>query len=57
MGSVYKDKKGSSCAMCKPHKNGWTPKFKDKERQIRKQLQEEIEEIEEMKTLKLKYKR
>ena len=26
----YKDKKGSSCKMCKPHKNGRTPHMKDK---------------------------
>lgn len=30
MGKVYKDKKGSSCKMCKPHKNGWEPKNKQK---------------------------
>ena len=31
MGKVYKDKKGSSCKMCKPHKNGWSPKRTNKQ--------------------------
>jgi hypothetical protein len=30
MGKVYKDKKSNGCALCKPHKHGWTPKKKPK---------------------------
>jgi hypothetical protein len=32
MGKVYKDKKSNGCALCKPHKHGWAPKKKVKER-------------------------
>jgi len=42
MGKVYKDKKGSSCKMCKPHKAGWAPKQKEKERLKSKVVQKEI---------------
>jgi len=45
MGKVYKDKKGSSCKMCKPHKNGWAPKRKEKERLKEKIVQKEIKEL------------
>ena len=31
-----KNKKGSGCALCKPHKHGWDHAFKNKERAIRK---------------------
>lgn len=31
MGKVYKNKKGSGCKMCKPHKHGWAPKKKVKD--------------------------
>ena len=34
MGKIYKDKKGSSCGLCKPHKNGWTDKKKSKDRAL-----------------------
>ena len=30
-----KDKKSSGCAMCKPHKHGWSSRFKDKEKSKR----------------------
>ena len=36
MGKVYKDKKSSGCALCKPHKHGWEPKKKERDRFIRK---------------------
>ena len=32
MGNVYKDKNSKGCALCKPHKHGWGPKKKVKER-------------------------
>jgi len=32
MGNVYKDEKSKGCALCKPHKHGWAPKKKVKER-------------------------
>ena len=32
MGKVYKDKKSKGCALCKPHKHGWAPKKKVKEK-------------------------
>jgi len=34
MGNVYKDKKSKGCALCKPHKHGWAPKKKVKERAV-----------------------
>ena len=34
MGKVYKSKNGSSCKLCKPHKNGWANKNKAKNRLI-----------------------
>jgi hypothetical protein len=34
MGNVYKDKKSRGCALCKPHKHGWAPNKKVKERAI-----------------------
>lgn len=40
MGKVYKDKKGSSCGLCKPHKKGWTPKHKDKYRLTPDEIEE-----------------
>lgn len=39
VGKVYKHKKGSGCAMCKPHKHGWSPKEKDK---YKRQPDEEV---------------
>lgn len=42
MGNLYRDKKSSGCALCKPHKHGWARKFKSKELVIRKQLEKEI---------------
>ncbi len=32
MGKIYKNKKSKGCALCKPHKHGWAPKKKVKER-------------------------
>jgi hypothetical protein len=37
MGNVYKDKKSKGCALCKPHKHGWAPKKKAKERTAEKE--------------------
>lgn len=42
MGKVYKDKKGSSCKMCKPHKNGWSPKKKVRVRAKENEMKKEI---------------
>jgi len=42
MGSVYKDKKGSSCTMCKPHKNGISKKHKKKHRILKLEHDKEI---------------
>lgn len=42
MGKVYKDKKGSSCKLCKPHKAGWAKKHKRKHRELDKVHNEEI---------------
>ena len=44
MGKVYKDKKSSGCALCKPHKHGWTPKKKDKQAALERAMQKEAEE-------------
>ncbi len=44
MGKVYKDKKGSSCKMCKPHKTGWAPKQKYKEKVQRELSEKEMKE-------------
>lgn len=30
--NAIKHKKGCGCKMCKPHKGGWTHKFKEKDR-------------------------
>lgn len=45
MGKVYKDKKGSSCSMCKPHKNGHSPKHKIKYIDLKKQHDKEVLEF------------
>jgi hypothetical protein len=42
MGKVYKDKKGSSYRMCKPHKNGWDKKNKKKYRLLEKEFVKEL---------------
>jgi hypothetical protein len=42
MGKVYKDKKSSGCALCKPHKHGWAPKKKAKIIAIEKEMDREI---------------
>jgi len=42
MGKVYKNKKGSSCPRCKPHKNGSMPKKKLKVRDKEARMQREI---------------
>lgn len=41
MGSIYKRKR-RSCAMCKPHKMGWEPKRKLREREL---LRVQVEEM------------
>ena len=42
MGKVYKDKKSSGCALCKPHKHGWAPKKKPKERILEKESKRDV---------------
>lgn len=42
MGKVYKDKKGSSCKMCKPHKNGWAKKKKARDRVLEEESMKEV---------------
>ncbi|MBI3376884.1 MAG: hypothetical protein HY035_00575 [Nitrospirae bacterium] len=42
MGKVYKDKKSNGCALCKPHKHGWTPKKKPKVISYEKETDKEI---------------
>ncbi len=44
MGKVYKDKKSSGCALCKPHKHGWAPKKKAKTTAFEKKMEREITE-------------
>ncbi len=38
MGNAYKYKKSKGCALCKPHKHGWAPKKKVKERTAEMEL-------------------
>jgi predicted nucleic acid-binding Zn ribbon protein len=45
MGKVYKNKKGSSCSLCKPHKNGLAPKKKNKVRAKESNMDKEIKEV------------
>lgn len=45
MGAVYKNKKGSSCSLCKPWKNGMAPKKKNKVRAKEKLMIQEIKEF------------
>jgi hypothetical protein len=45
MGSLYRDKKSSGCAMCKPHKHGWAKKFKNAELDKRRIMNREIEGV------------
>ena len=45
MGKVYKDKKSKRCALCKPHKHGWTPKKKVKTIAIEKVMEKEINKV------------
>ena len=35
MGKVYKRKR-HTCALCKPHKMGWAPRLKEKQRALLK---------------------
>lgn len=44
MGKVYKNKKSSGCALCKPHKHGWAPKKKIKIIATEKKMDREIAE-------------
>ena len=44
MGKVYKDKKSKGCALCKPHKHGWTPKKKAKVIAQEKAMKKEAEQ-------------
>lgn len=43
MGKVYKDKRSSGCALCKPHKHGWAPKKKTKVAALEKAMEKEAE--------------
>jgi len=45
MGKVYKDKKSSGCALCKPHKHGWEPKKNARDRFLEKVARKEIQEF------------
>ncbi len=42
MGKIYKDKKSSGCALCKPHKHGWAPKRKPQDMAREKETSREI---------------
>jgi len=42
MGKVYKDKKSSGCALCKPHKHRWAPKKRAKIIALEKEMDREI---------------
>ncbi|MCK9279208.1 MAG: hypothetical protein M0P71_01080 [Melioribacteraceae bacterium] len=42
--SKTKNKKGSSCALCKPHKNGWGPARKIKEVYLMKEINKKYKE-------------
>lgn len=44
MGAVYKRKKGSSCPICKPWKNGILPKKKLKTRVKESEMKKEMRE-------------
>nr|WP_299381700.1 hypothetical protein [Allomuricauda sp.] len=41
----YKDKGGSSCKLCNPHKNGWEHRFGPKDRALLKAMRLELESI------------
>jgi len=45
VGKVYKDKKSSGCALCKPYKHGWAPKKKERDRFMTKVAEKEIQEF------------
>ena len=45
MVKLYKDKKSSGCALCKPHKHGWEPKKNKRERVMEKVAEREIQEF------------
>lgn len=45
MGKIYKDKKSSGCALCKPHKHGWAPKKKAKIIALEKEMDREINKV------------
>jgi hypothetical protein len=42
MGKVYRDKKSSGCALCKPHKHGWSPKKNPKEMALEREMEKEV---------------
>jgi DNA-binding transcriptional regulator YiaG len=42
VGKVYRDKKSSGCALCKPHKHGWSPKKKPKEMALAREMEREV---------------
>lgn len=44
MGAVYKDKKSSGCALCKPYKHGWAKKKKNKVIAQENQMKREIDD-------------
>jgi len=47
MGNLYRDKKSSGCAMCKPHKHGWAKKYKPSELQKRKIMKRECKQVDD----------
>lgn len=44
MGKVYKRKR-RSCGLCKPHKTGWAPRFKDRQRGLQKVHESEMKAV------------
>ena len=44
MGKVYRDKKSIGSALCKPHKHGWEPKKKQRDRFMAMAAEKEIQD-------------
>ncbi len=42
MGKVCRNKKSSGCALCKPHKHGWSPKKKPRELALEREIERDI---------------
>ena len=55
MGKLYRDKKSSGCALCRPYKHGWEKKFTPRELAVRRAKERELlEAIFPLKTSKRK---